>query len=103
MPPKSIIQQTGSGQIILTLPKALAQVLEIKKGKILSFRLEKDFSFTLIKVDKKISPLEKNVQETNTGQITISIPKTLALATGFVKGTEVWFSLDEKKNLTLHK
>ncbi|MCB9362419.1 hypothetical protein H6504_03205 [Candidatus Woesearchaeota archaeon] len=97
------MQQSGTGQYSLTIPRTLALVLGIHKGTVLEFSLLSDFSFELKKVDVNDRPTRKKVQCTNSGQFLVNFPRVLADATGYAKGTEVVFAIDKKANLKISK
>ena len=47
------IQQLKNQQFIITLPKIWAQILEVKKGSIITFKPGSQGGIELLKIDKK--------------------------------------------------
>ena len=83
------IQITSNNQFVVTIPKAIAQLLNFTKGTILEYSLLKNLSFNLAPVKNGNKATRMKVQMTKTNQYIITIPKVFAESFNFKKGTIV--------------
>ena len=86
------IQRLKNGQLLITIPKRLAELKGYVKGSCVRFLEHSPNSFILEKCDKGMS-----VQKNCNGQLTLTIPRRLAELKQWKKGKEVLF---EDYNIT---
>ncbi len=90
-----IIQQNKNGSLKITIPKDVAEELNLKKGQVFKY-VEKDGNPYLV-----LNPggkLYKIQEDSSNGVLKIAIPAAIAELKGWKKGTFLDLQVDTNKN-----
>lgn len=97
------IQRTSNDQYTITIPRALAEALNLTKGSCIEYKIDGPNQFILHKVDSAQKSAHVKIQVTSGNQHIITIPKIFAESLGFTQGTIVTFQINQNMDLIMQK